>query len=661
MDQLLKKLHTQFKLLEDLTDLTPEEEKEFKERMAAERERESRYQEYKRSQQGDDSSDGSSDVTKMSASELVKELHTALDREGIDIPESGGNPVEDILAAIQTYKKSMNLPTDADALVKLFRLTPPTTPGTSTGDPNNREPKQDAYPNVKPTTPDPTDMGGASEFGGAPAKPEEEEPLASKFGYYAANALGKTIKQHYNMAKQVGQYGLDALSGAAKGAVKGWDSVKEDHTTSRNLSESAEMSLLVLKLKRLDETTELNEVRFPSSVEQAIEKYGWTFGKKSLSQLADELGQFPKLIIDDGVEIATPWVRQADNYYKKAGSDVRLDAREMAAVIKSEKELFKKTFGVPKGTQTTVTDPVHGTTTTYTKQPDGTWMAQDGTVFTKAEVQSANLEKRAQQELAGTTPSTTNTNPNTTNPTSSIVSPQRAKELAAETNFLKTNSLPANLSWLAKSKKFLKYTAALTALGLVFDNGELIMKGVKKVLGLGDTDPAGAGGAAGDTAATDAKNSEEIKKLVKEIQDLENAHGKDSDPAWSKAVEHANAVFKRLGIAPFDNSIPKPKPVAPAPKPVAPPPVAAAPAIPPETVVPQDMVQPVDLQQNYQQPQAYQQNSNTFIPVPIPLGGFGGRGGGGRGPQNGRGYPGAGGQLRGGVGTPGGGNRGGRR
>ena len=255
------------------------------------------------------------------------------------------------------------------------------------------------------------------------------------------------------------------------------------------------------------------------------------------------------------------------------------------------------------------------------------------------------------------------------NPSGTPKTPTGTNPASTSTSILKPNSLPPNLSWLAKSKRFLKYSAALAALGLVFDNGKLILEKGKELLGLGgdsdisDTTPDAKSGTASDADATsDAKNSEEIKKLVKEIQDLENAHGKDSDPAWSKAVEHANAVFKRLGIAPFDNSIPKPK-VTPTPRPVVTPaPVAAAAApssVPPESVVPQDMVQPVDLQQNYQQQPVNQRNSNTFIPIPIPLGGFGGgRGnGGGRGPQNGRGYPGAGGQLRGGVGTPGGGRR----
>lgn len=655
MDQLLKKLHTQFKLLEDLTDLTPEEEKEFKERMAAERNRESRYQEYKRSKQGDDSEDNSGDTGEISTYTIMKELHTALEAAGIDIPDTG-NSGQDMIVAIQSYKKAMELPTDADALVKLLKLAPSTTEiekqqaadkqAVTAAATNSSTPKADA---TSPATPNPADTGGASEFGGAPAKPEEEEPTASKIGSYAGNALGATIKQHYNMAKQAGQYGLDALSGLAKGAVKGWDSVKEDHNTSRSLSESDEMSLLISKLKRLDETTQLNEVRLPPAVEKLADDFGWLFKRSTQAEVADALGRTPKLTLSDKSEIATGWTRLSNSNMFSGPNGRTLDAKALAKELKLEGEHLEKTFGVTKGTQFT-----SELGQTFTKQADGSWLSQDGATLIK---KTDPLWAKAENSAAKSTV-VPGANPSTTNPTSSIVSPQRAKELAAETNFLKTNSLPANLSWLAKSKKFLKYTAALAALGLVFDNGDIIMKGVKKVLGLGDADPAGAGGAAGDTAAADAKNSEEIKKLVKQIQDLENDHGKDSDPAWSKAVEHANAVFKRLGIAPFDNSIPKPKPVAPAPRPVAPPaPVAAASAVPPESVVPQDMVQPVDLQQNYQQQPVNQRNSNTFIPIPIPLGGFGGgRGnGGGRGPQNGRGYPGAGGQLRGG-----GGNRGGR-
>ena len=670
MDQLLKKLHTQFKLLEDLTDLPPEEEKEFKERMAAEREKESRYKEYKNAQQGDDSANDSGDITKMSASELVKELNAALGREGIDIPDSGGNQVEDILAAIQTYKKSAGLATDADALVSLLQLKPPT-----------RTPKSIGIMPTQPSNQNPTDMGGASEFGGAPPSagvdpevarlaakypektdrttPDPDEPISSRIGRAAA----QTASDHLDMATQAGRYAWDAASNMASGLGKGWETARRNSTVKESvvyprLSESDEMARLVSRLTRLDETAELNEaVRLPASLEQFIEKYGWTFGKKSLSQLADELGQFPKLIIGDGVEIATPWVRRADNFYEKPGSVVRLDAREMASVIKGETELFKKTFGVPKGTQ--ITDNAVGNT--YSKNPDGSWSSSEAgaAVIPKGSQQALNLEKAAETKLAGTP----GANPSTTSTTNTPKPPTGPNPINPAANILKPNSLPANLSWAAKSKRFLKYSAALAALGLVFDNGKLILEKGKELLGLGGTDPAGAGGAggaAGDTAATDAKNSEEIKKLVKQIQELENAHGKDSDPAWSKAVEHANAVFKRLGIPPFDNSIPKP--VAPAPRTVSPPaPVAAAePAIPPQSVVPQDMVQPVDLQQNYQQQPAYQQNSNTFIPIPIPLGGFGGRGGG-RGPQNGRGYPGAGGQLRNNVGTPGGGNRGGRR
>ena len=667
MDQLLKKLHTQFKLLEDLTDLTPEEEKEFKERMAAEREKESRYQEYKNAQQGDDSEDNSGDTGEISTYTIMKELRTALEAAGIDIPDTG-NSGQDMIVAIQSYKKAMELPTDADALVKLLKLAPSTTEiekqqaadkqAVTAAATNSSTPKADA---TSPATPNPADTGGASEFGGAPAKPEEEEPTASKIGSYAGNALGATIKQHYNMAKQAGQYGLDALSGLAKGAVKGWNSIQENHSTSRSLSESDEMSLLVSKLKRLDETTQLNEVKFPPAVEKFLNDYGGILGIKTDKKLADVIGNVAHIRLN-GKEIPTGWTRYSDTEYVNANREYLTSSQLIKRLDKEGAEL-ERNFGVSSGTQVTsktATDKIEN----YTKNADGSWTDHAGNTLARGSNEANALEKRAQQELTGTTPST-NTNPSTTNPTSSIVSPQRAKELAAETNFLKTNSLPANLSWLAKSKKFLKYTAALTALGLVFDNGDIIMKGVKKVLGLGDADPAGAGGAAGDTAAADAKNSEEIKALVKQIQDLENAHGKDSDPAWSKAVEHANAVFKRLGIPPFDNSIPKPpKPVAPAPRPVAPPaPVAAASAVPPESVVPQDMVQPVDLQQNYQQQPVNQGNSNTFIPIPIPLGGFGGgRGnGGGRGPQNGRGYPGAGGQIRGGVGTPGGGNRGGRR
>ena len=678
MDQLLKKLHTQFKLLEDLTDLTPEEEKEFKERMAAEREKESRYQEYKNAQQGDDSSNSGGDVTKMSASELVKELNDALDREGIEIPDSGGNQVEDILAAIQAYKKSAGLATDADALVSLLGLKPPPrTPQsppffTDANRPPEVKPNADNKPNadIKPTAPDPTDMGGASELGGAP-EPEISKtftPYGDKLGQYTRTGVDAASKLAGNAADEISNAYTNvsnAFSGIGNGFSRGFNrtNTKESVVYPR-LSESDEMARLVSRLTRLDEPTQLNEVKFPPAVEKFLNDYGGIFGRKTDKELADVIGNVAKIRLN-GKEIPTGWTRYSDTEYVNANREY-LTAKQLLKRLDKEGAELERNFGVSSGTQVTsktATDKIEN----YTKNADGSWTDHTGNTLARGSNEANALEKRAQQELTGTTPSTTNTNPSTTNPTSSIVSPQRAKELAAETNFLKTNSLPANLSWAAKSKRFLKYSAALAALGLVFDNGELIWNAGKKLLGLGGADPAGAGGAggaAGNTAAADAKNSEEIKDLVKKIQALENDHGKDSDPAWSKAVEHANAVFKRLGIPPFDNSIPKPKPVAPAPRPVAPPaPVAAASAVPPESVVPQDMVQPVDLQQNYQQQPVNQRNSNTFIPIPIPLGGFGGgRGnGGGRGPQNGRGYPGAGGQIRGGVGTPGGGNRGGRR
>jgi len=624
MDQLLKKLHTQFKLLEDLTDLSPEEEKEFKERMAAERNKESRYQEYKNAQQADDSSNSGSDVTKMSASELVKELHTALDREGIKIPNSGGNPVEDILAAIQTYKKSMNLPTDADALVKLFRLTPPTN--TSSAD---SRAVRSASTNTSTPNTDTTDKGVAGGDIGAftaadmaataAAKPEEEEPVASKIGSYVGNALGATVKHHYNMAKQAGQYGLDALTGAAKGAVKGWDSVKENHNTSRSLSESDEMSLLVSKLKRLDETTQLNEVRLPPAVEKLADDFGWLFKRRPQAEVADALGKTPVLRLTDGTEVATGWTRLPNTNMFSGPNGRTLDAKALAKELKQEGSKLEKTFGVPKGSQVTDTAST-GTITSHTKNADGSWVKQDGTVIPRGSNEAIALEREAQRRLTSSNTSTTSP---TSSPTSTPKPPTGPTASNPAANILKPNSLPANLSWAAKSKRFLKYAAALAALDLVFNNGDLIMSGVGKIADYarGSETPDAAPGTSSDNAtATDAKNSEEIKRLVKEIQDLQQKHGKDSDPAWSKAVERANAVFKKLGYPPFDNSIPKPKPVAPAPGPVAPPPkpakpAAPEPAIPPESVVPQGIVVPAYQQQP--QPMPPQPNKGRTLAPPV--------------------------------------------
>jgi hypothetical protein len=656
MDQLLNELYQKFKLLEEIEEFDPAEIAEFKKRRAAEIAHDERYQEYLKSQQGNDSSNSSSDITKMSASEIVKELNAALDREGIKIPESGGNLVEDILAAIQTYKKSMNLPTDADALVKLLRLTPPKTNPTNKGVAGG-------------------DIGAftaADMAATAAAKPEEEEPEVSKMATPVGDTLGQFARTGVDTVSKFAGDTADALSrgytnttnalsGVANGFKRGYNrtDTKESVVYPR-LSESDEMARLVSRLTRLDETTELNEVRFPEPIAKLLDNGAWLLGKKSRAEVADLLGQTPKLFLKDGTEIATKWARQADDYFINSETRIRLSAKQLVKFLDKEKATLEKTFGVTKGTQFT-----SDAGQTFTKQADGSWLSQDGvTLIKKTDPNWARVEN-----LATKPPVVPGANPSTTIPTSTPKPPTGPTATNPASNILKPNSLPANLSWAAKSKRFLKYSAALAALGLVFDNGDLIMSGVKQIADYvrgsetPDAKPDATPGTSSDTAATDAKNSEEIKKLVKEIQDLQQKHGKDSDPAWSKAVDRANAVFKRLGIPPFDNSIPKPKPVAPAPRPVASPaPVAAASAVPPESVVPQDMVQPVDLQQDYQQQPAYQRNSNTFIPIPIPLGGFGGgRGnGGGRGPQNGRGYPGAGGQLRGGVGTPGGGNRGGR-
>jgi hypothetical protein len=672
MDQLLKKLHTQFKLLEDLTDLSPEEKKEFAERLAAERENELKFQEYKNAQQGDDSSDSGSDITKMSASELIKELHTALDREGIKIPDSGGNPVEDILAAIQTYKKSIDLPTDADALVSLLQLKPPRirqSPPLFTD--ANRPPEFKPNADNKPITPDPTDMGGASEFGGAP-EPEISKtftPYGDKLGQYTrtgVDAVSKFAGQAADEISNAYTNTTNALSGVANGFKRGYTSTStKESVVYPRLSESDEMSRLVSRLTRLDETNEINEAKWPPAVEQFLDKYGGIVGRKTDKELADIIGRVAFLEKTDGTKIATGWRRYNATEYHNPVNDTYLSARDLVKQLKKDGVELERNFGVSTGTQITGKNTI-GNLENFTKNADGTWTDLAGAKIARGSQEAIALEKEAQRRLTSANPSTTsptNTSPSTTNIPKPPTGPTATNPAA---NILKPNSLPANLSWAAKSKRFLKYSAALAALGLVFDNGDLIMSGVKQVAnyirGSDTPDPTSgtAPGTSSDTAAADAKNSEEIEKLVKEIQKLQASHGKDSDPAWSKAVERANAVFKRLGIPPFDNSIPKPKPVAPAPRPVASPaPVAAASAVPPESVVPQDMVQPVDLQQNYQQQPVNQRNSNTFIPIPIPLGGFGGgRGnGGGRGPQNGRGYPGAGGQIRGGVGTPGGGRR----
>jgi len=677
MDQLLKELHRKFKLFEESKEFDPAEIEEFEKRKAAERAHDERYQDYLKSQQGDDSSNGSSDVTKMSASELIKELHTALDREGIDIPESGGNPVEDILAAIQTYKKSIDLPTDADALVSLLRLKPPRTPQSPPIFTDANRPPIGINPNAdnKPTTPDPTDMGGASELGGAP-EPEISKtftPYGDTFGRYAktgVNAASKFAGQVGDELSNAYTNVSNAVSGFANGASRGYRTDTKESVVYPRLSESAEMSRLVSRLTRLDETTELNEAKFPPAVEQFLDKYGGIVGRKTDKELADIIGRVASLEKTDGTKIATEWRRYNATEYHNPVNDTYLSARDLVKQLKKDGAELERNFGVSSGTQVT------GKTTTgnlenFTKNADGSWTDLAGAKIARGSQEAIALEKEAQRRLTSANPSTTSPTSTNPSPTSTPKPPTGPTASNPTTNILKPNSLPANLSWAAKSKRFLKYSAALAALGLVFDNGDLIMSGIKQVADYvrgsdtPDAKPDATPGTAGDTAATDAKNSEEIKKLVKEIQDLQQKHGKDSDPAWSKAVDRANAVFKRLGIPPFDNSIPKPK-VTPTPRPVAttPKPAATEPAsaVPLQSVVPQDMVQPVDLQQDYQQQQpAYQRNSNTFIPIPIPLGGFGGgRGnGGGRGPQNGRGYPGAGGQLRGGVGTPGGGNRGG--
>jgi hypothetical protein len=272
------------------------------------------------------------------------------------------------------------------------------------------------------------------------------------------------------------------------------------------------MARLVSRLTRLDETTELNEARLPLALQQYIEKYGSLFGRRPSAQIADELGHFPKLKIGDGVEIATPWVRQADDFYKNA-SGVRLNPREMEIVLKGEREHFKKTFGVPKGTQ--ITDNAVGHT--YSKNPDGSWSSSEAgaAAIPKGSQQAHNLEKAAETKLA----STPGANPSTTNPTSSTTNipkpPTGPNPINTTANILKPNSLPANLSWAAKSKKFLKYAAALSALDLIFNNDDLIMSGVKKVADYfrgsetPDAKPGATPGTSSDTAAADAKNSED--------------------------------------------------------------------------------------------------------------------------------------------------------
>jgi hypothetical protein len=673
MDQLLKELHRKFKLFEESKEFfDPAEIAEFEKRKAEQIAHDERYQQYLKSQQGDDSDNAGGDITKMSASELVKELNTALDREGINRPESGGNPVEDIIAAIQIYKKSIDLPTDADALVSLLGLKPPRSPiGIVPTQPNNREPKQDAYPNVNPTTPDPTDMGGASEFGGAP-EPEISKtftPYGETFGQYAKTGVNAVKNLAGNAADEISNAYTNvsnAFSGIGNGFSRAYNKTDtKESVVYPRLSESDEMARLVSRLTRLDETTELNEAKWPPAVEQFLDKYGGIVGRKTDKELADIIGRVAFLEKTDGTKIATGWRRYNATEYHNPVNDTYLSARDLVKQLKKDGAELERNFGVSTGTQITGKNTT-GNLENFTKNADGSWTDLAGTKIARGSQEAIALEKEAQRRLTSANPSTTsptNSNPSTT---STPKPPTGPNPINTTANILKPNSLPANLSWAAKSKRFLKYSAALAALGLVFDNGDLIMSGVKKVADYfrgsetPDAKPGATPGTSSDTAAADAKNSEEIKALVQKIQALENDHGKDSDPAWSKAVERANAVFKRLGIPPFDNSIPKPK-VTPRPVATTPKPAAPEPAVPLQSVVPQDMVQPVDLQQNYQQTPAYQQNSNTFIPFPIPLGGFGGgRGnGGGRGPQNGRGYPGAGGQIRGGVGTPGGGNRGG--
>jgi len=679
MDQLLKELHRKFKLFEESKEFfEPAEIAEFEKRKAEQIAHDERYQQYLKSQQGDDSDNAGGDITKMSASELVKELNTALDREGINRPESGGNPVEDIIAAIQIYKKSIDLPTDADALVSLLGLKPPTrTPQSPPFFTDANRPPIGINPNAdnKPTTPDPTDMGGASEFGGAP-EPEISKtftPFGDTLGGYAktgVDAVSKFAGQAADEISNAYTNTTNALSGVANGFKRSYNrtDTKESVVYPR-LSESDEMSRLVSRLTRLDEAAELNEAKWPPAVEQFLDKYGGIVGRKTDKELADIIGRVAFLEKTDGTKIATGWRRYNATEYHNPVNDTYLSARDLVKQLKKDGAELERNFGVSTGTQITGKNTT-GNLENFTKNADGSWTDLAGTNIARGSQEAIALEKEAQRRLTSANPSTTsptNTNPSTTSTPKPPTGPTATNPAA---NILKPNSLPANLSWAAKSKRFLKYSAALAALGLVFDNGDLIMSGVKKVTDYfrgsetPDAKPGATPGTSSDTAAADAKNSEEIKALVKKIQELQTSHGKDSDPAWSKAVERANAVFKRLGIPPFDNSIPKPKvtprPVATTPKPAAPEPASAVPL---QSVVPSDMVQPVDLQQNYQQTPAYQQNSNTFIPFPIPLGGFGGgRGnGGGRGPQNGRGYPGAGGQLRGGVGTPGGGNRGGRR